>query len=149
MFLSVKFVEAVSGVSIERQLSEYDHILVDFPGLTLKNMNEIDFIKDLMPGSEGGRSVHYVQSVLSKDEDVFELASRYLPFKFDDVIFTRLDETVQHGIIYNFQKKFGVPLHSFGIGPSVPEDYEVATKERVVDLIFKLSKLNRANKESL
>jgi len=54
-----------------------------------------------------------------------------------------LDESVQHGLIYNFQKKFGTPLHSFGIGPKVPEDFEAATKERVVDLIFKLTKIRK------
>jgi flagellar biosynthesis protein FlhF len=36
-----------------------------------------------------------------------------------------------------------VPIHSFGIGNAIPEDYELATKERVADLIFSLSKIKK------
>ena len=62
---------------------------------------------------------------------------------FDDVIFTSLDETTHHGLIFNFQEKFERPLHSFGIGSAIPEDFEPATKERVVDLIFKITKFKK------
>ena len=58
---------------------------------------------------------------------------------FNDVIFTHIDESSQYGLIYNFQKRFEVPIHSFSTGPKIPEDYEPATKEKYVDLIFKLS----------
>jgi flagellar biosynthesis protein FlhF len=43
----------------------------------------------------------------------------------------------------NFQERFKVPLHSFGIGTRVPEDFEFATKERVVDFLFKISKVGK------
>jgi flagellar biosynthesis protein FlhF len=96
-----------------------------------------------MAPNRGGRLIHYVQSVLAKDADAFELAQRYQMIGFDDVIFTRLDESVQHGLIYNFQERFNKPLHSFGIGSHIPEDFEPATKERVVDLLFKLTRLRK------
>ena len=62
--------------------------------------------------------------------------------KVNDVIFTKLDESVNHGLIYDFQRSFGVPLHSFGIGSRIPEDFEMATRERVLDLIFRLTRIN-------
>ena len=40
-------------------------------------------------------------------------------------------------------KTFDVPLHSFGVGNRVPEDFEIATRERVLDLIFKLSNMKK------
>lgn len=125
---------------LERKLAKVDHILVDLPGLNLKSISETDFIRSILPPKTGGRSVHYVQSVLSRDETAFDVAGRYQMIGFDDVIFTSLDETTHHGLIFNFQERFDVPLHSFGIGPSIPEDLEPATKERVVDLIFKITK---------
>ena len=82
-------------------------------------------------------------SALAKDADIVEVANNYRKVNFDDVIFTRLDETVQHGVIYNFIHRFNVPIHSFGIGPAIPEDFEMATKERLVDLIFKLTKFRK------
>lgn len=129
---------------IQKKLGHIDHFLVDFPGMNLRSIGELDFVRNVLPPNEADRRIHYVQSVLAKDTDAFEIAGRYMTIGFADVIFTCLDESVEHGLIYNFQKKFGVPLHSFGIGPKVPEDLEAATKERVVDLIFKLTKIRKS-----
>lgn len=121
-------------------------ILVDFPSLTLKDGAEAERWQALLPDATGGRTIHYVQSVLAKDETAFEVADRYRTLGFDDVIFTGLDEAAHHGIILNFQRRYQVPIHSFSTGQNVPEDYEAATKERVVDLIFKLTKLKKEAK---
>lgn len=125
------------------KLGHVETIFVDFPGLNLKTMQEVDAVRTIFPQSEMGVSVHYVQSVLSNEETAFEIASRYQMLGLSDVIFTGLDESSQHGTIYNFQKQFKLPLHSFGVGRQIPEDLERATKERVVDLIFKLTKFRK------
>jgi flagellar biosynthesis protein FlhF len=85
-------------------------------------------------------------SATSKDGDAFDTARRYKVTDYHDLIFTNLDQSVQHGIVYNLHKKTGKPLHSFGIGSRIPEDFEPATKERVLDLIFRLTKLKREMK---
>ena len=87
-------------------------------------------------------------SVLARDEEAIDLASRYQMLGFHDVIFTRLDESSRQGLMLNFQERFRVPLHSFSYGSRIPEDYEFATKERVIDFLFKLSKVTR-REESL
>jgi flagellar biosynthesis protein FlhF len=127
---------------LETRLKNVDHIFVDAPGMNLKSMEEVGWLKSLLP-SGSQRRIHFVQSALARDEECFEIASRYRMIGFDDVIFTRLDESVQHGLILNFQKQFQTQLHSFGTGTQIPEDFEWATKERVADLIFKISKLKK------
>lgn len=134
---------ATDWAEIRSRLAPANHILMDFPGFNLKSMQEVDTLRGLMPTAEPQIAVHYVQSVLANEESAFEAATRYQMIGFTDVIFTGLDEAAQHGLIFNFQKRFRVPLHSFGIGPQIPEDLEPATKERVVDLLFKLSKLRK------
>ena len=121
---------------LEERVRDVQHILVDCPGFNLKTMEEVEWLKQLLPPS-ANRKIHFVQSALARDEECFEIASRYRMIGFDDVIFTRLDETVQHGLILNFQKQFQTPLHSFGTGTQIPEDFEWASKERVIDFIFK------------
>ncbi len=129
---------------IRAKLSGVDHILVDFPGLQMKTPSETQFVREMLPPIlDGGRSVHYVVSALAREEEAIEVASRYQGLGLQDLIVTNLDEAAQHGLIFNFQKKFDLPLHSFGIGSQIPEDFEAATKERVVDLIFKLSKVKK------
>jgi len=128
---------------IMAQLSSYDHILVDFPGLTLKTMEEISAVRNLIPPEKFQPQSHLVLSCLAKDTDLTEIGKRYRAAGFQDVIFTGLDESNQQGTIYNFMKRFQIPLHSFGIGTRVPEDFEMATKERVLDLIFKITQLKQ------
>jgi flagellar biosynthesis protein FlhF len=132
---------------IMAQLSTYDHVLVDFSGLGLKTMEEISFVRNLLPTERWSPQIHLVLSCLAKDSDLTEIGKRYKVTGFQDVIFTGLDESNQHGTIYNFMRRFSIPLHSFGIGTRVPEDYEMATKERVLDLIFKITKMSRASVE--
>lgn len=127
------------------QLGQFDHILVDAPGLNLKSIDENTFLRNLLPPSTAQTTIHLVLEATLKDSDATEIGRRYKGHGFQDVIFTGLDQSVQHGTIYNFMRKFDVPLHSFGLGTRVPEDYEMATKERVLDLIFKLTNLS-ANK---
>jgi flagellar biosynthesis protein FlhF len=126
-----------------QQLSGYDYILCDAPGLGLKSIEEIQLLKSLIPPSSVNASVHLVLNCTSKDQDLTETGRRYKSVHFSDVIFTGLDDSVQQGGIYNFAHRFASPLHSFGIGPNVPEDFEIASRERVVDLIFKLSKVKK------
>ena len=128
------------------QLQNVDHVLVDSPGLQLNDLDEIQAFKSLMAPEEIAASVHLCVSATAKDGDAFETARRYKVTDYHDLIVTNLDQSVQHGIIYNLQRKTGKPLHSFGIGVRIPEDFELASKERVLDLIFKLTKLRRETK---
>ena len=127
---------------INLALQGVDHILVDYPGMGLRSEIERDYLLSMLPPeSEKGRSIHYVCSAMTTMNNVSKVLNRYLSVGPTDVIFTSLDESTQQGVIFSLQQKFQLPLHSFGIGPKIPEDFEAATKERVVDLIFKLTKL--------
>ncbi len=126
------------------KLDHVDHILVDMPGSNLRSAEETERLKTILPPEPESLQVHYVQSVLAKDEDALAIAQRYQSaFQMHDLILTYLDETTRHGFIYNIQKSLEIPLHSFGIGAQIPEDFEPATRERVVDLIFKITKVKK------
>lgn len=124
------------------QLGDYEMIFCDFPGLSMKDQDEINMMTSLLQAAEQPE-IHMVLSACLKDSETAEICRRYQPTRFNNFIFNHLDEAIVHGTIYNMMKKFGKPLHSFGVGPRVPEDFEFATKERVLDLIFKLSKLRK------
>jgi flagellar biosynthesis protein FlhF len=132
-----------------RYLANVDCVLVDYTGLSLKNNDEIQMLRSLLPPQGLNPSIHLTLSANTKDSDATELGRRYSVLGYRDVVFTSLDESTQHGTIYNFTKRFDVPLHSFGIGPRVPEDFEFATKERLLDLIFKISKIKQKESEAI
>lgn len=135
--------------NLMRYLANVDCVLVDYTGLSLKSNDEIQMLKSLLPPAALNPNIHLTLSTNAKDSDCTELGRRYSVLGYKDVIFTSLDESTQHGTIYNFMKRFDVPLHSFGIGPRVPEDFEFATKERLLDLIFRITKLKQQDSEAV
>jgi len=133
-------------------LENLDHVLVDFAGLNLRNQEEVNYIKRIMPAgiaAQQGQAMrtHLVLSSSTKDSDLLECAKRYQAFGYDDVIFTGLDEASQHGNIYNFVRLMNTGIFAFGIGTKIPEDFEFATAERVVDLLLKITQNTAQNNE--
>lgn len=126
------------------QLHLVDIVLVDMPGLSLKNIDEISSIKKMLPQNYNAVTMHLVLSALYKDSDMLEMVRKFKVVNYNDVIFTKVDESTQHGTIYNLMKKSNTPIHSFGMGVQIPEDFEIATRERILDLIFKITKLKKA-----
>ena len=127
-------------VSILKQMNYFDFILVDFPASSMKTMDDISQIKSLLPADLSQVTINLVLSATAKDIDLTETGKRYRPLGFHNFIFNNLDESTQHGSIYNLMIKYKTPLLGFGIGTKIPEDFEPATKERLLDLIFKLTK---------
>lgn len=133
---------AQDWVELENRIEHVDTILVDAPGLNLAKPEEVDWLRSVLP-PENSRKMHLVQSILSRDEEIFELTRNYLSMGMDDIIFTRLDEANRCGVMINWMDHFRKPLAAFGIGTQIPEDFEFATKERVVDFVFRISNLRK------
>lgn len=123
-----------------RQMERVDHILIDTEGQSLLQMNEIDQLKNHIPYELGNLRIHLVLSAMLKDEEIFSFARRFRSVQFHDFIITNIDQLRKHGILVNLQKQVTAPYFAFGLGPMIPEDFEWASKERVLDCIFKLSK---------
>lgn len=129
-------------------INSIDYILVDFPGFSLKNQQERAFFENLVVNEIPSKAIHLVLSSRSKFDDMQESLNNYSMLDINDVIFNHLDESVHNGPIYSFIKSNQIPIHSFGIGSRIPEDFEYATKERLVDLIFHITKKNNQNQEA-
>ncbi len=125
------------------QFAYIDHFLIDSPGMQLKDLSEIDFLRSMLPPPQLGGVSHLVLSCISKDSDCLDNCKRFRLASYQDLVFTNLDQSIQHGVIVNVSHALNIPLNSFGIGNSIPEDYEEATKERILDLIFKLTRIQR------
>lgn len=131
---------------LESQMGSIDHVLVDCPGVALKDMEEISMMRSMIPNFDS-QAVHLCLSSSMKETDALEVVRRFRVVQPTDLVFTGLDLSIQHGVIATVQMRSGLPIHSFGIGARVPEDFELATKERVLDLLFKLSSLKRTTEK--
>jgi flagellar biosynthesis protein FlhF len=131
-------------------LGGVDCVLVDCASLSLRNQDEVSYLQQMLPVSmQNEAQTHLVISAKTKDADVIEIANKYKIFHCEDLIFTGLDEVNNHGIIYNTVRKLNMPLFGFGIGPKVPDDFEYATVERVLDLILDITKKTQTTEQVL
>ncbi len=150
--LNIPFVSVRSPADWQRvmpYLAHVDHVLVDYASLNLRNQDEVNYAMQMLPSTVEEVQTHLVLSCKSKDQDVIDMANRYRAFNFDDIIFTALDEVTQYGVIYNTIRKLNKPLFAFGIGAKIPEDFERATVERVLDLILEITKKSQTLEQTL
>jgi flagellar biosynthesis protein FlhF len=129
-------------------INSIDYILIDTPGSNLKTQEEVSFFESMILKEIPSKSVHLVLSARNKYDDLQGVLNNFAPLNVTDVIFNHLDETVQNGNVYSFNKINKIPLFAFGIGQRIPEDFEYATKERLVDLIFHITQKNNTNNEA-
>lgn len=128
---------------IDRELAHVDFILVDTTGSSLGQLEEIQELKKTLP--KGAKAVHLCLQATMKESDAIETVRRFRAVQPSDLVFSAVDLSVQHGVIATVQLSSGLNLHSFGTGPRIPEDFEIATRERVLDLVFKLSTIRSPN----
>ncbi len=124
-----------------QELSHFDKILIDTQGMSLANMEELEMMQSFSRiDTLKKKRIHLVLSALSKSTDLGALLKRFRVSQFNDLIVTSIDQTTQHGILINIQDKVQSPFHSFGIGSDIVDGFEFASKERVLDLVFRLTK---------
>lgn len=150
--LNIPFVSIRSPMDWEKvmpYLNHVDHVLVDFASLNLRNVDEVSYIQQMRPPVFDDVQTHLVLSTKCKDQDAIEVANKYRVMDYDDLIFSSLDEVTNYGIIYNSVRKLNKPLFGFGLGAKIPEDFERATVERVLDLILEITKKSQPLEQTL
>jgi flagellar biosynthesis protein FlhF len=116
---------------------DYDLIFIDTAGRSSKHQSQMEQLRQL---SSMHFPVHFhmVLSASMKQRDLDETLKAFRMINPQSLLFTKLDESWSFGEILNTNITSKIPLSFFTTGQKVPEDLEPATKERVVERIFKL-----------
>jgi flagellar biosynthesis protein FlhF len=112
-----------------------DLILIDTPGYGAgdgANASDLAAFLAAHPQIE----THLVLSCSAKPADLSRVVDWFEIFRPSRLLFTRVDETRTFGAILNESARRGLPVSFLCTGPLVPDDLEVASKERVIDLIL-------------
>lgn len=129
-------------------LDEVDCVLVDTAGLSLTTDSERKYLEEIIASTGHKTTNHLVLSTLTEPKLVDDYVTNYLDLGIADICFTGLDQLARPGIIFNVNHKYKLPLFSFGLGSKIPEDFEFATPERVVDLILDITKKRTVGTEN-
>ncbi len=114
-------------------------VLLDTTGRPVKQgkiLEDLQSLKSKVPAIE----FHLVLSAAEKANVLDSAVRMYSNLGIRSLAFNKLDESWQFSDAFNIAAKWGVPLSFFGTGPEIPDDVERASRERVVEQIFGLSK---------
>lgn len=123
--------------------ADKDVIFLDTAGVSQKDTR---MMRKLTAYFEGNRNIgiHLIVSATTQTRDLFDIAESYQRLPLSTLIASKLDESNAIGGIYNLVTKKNLPLSYFTIGQNVPEDIEMASKERVVDLMLGITSNEKA-----
>lgn len=132
-------VEVAGGKNELREIvnkhSDKDLILIDTTGRSHRDKDYSRQLKEIFDAI-GGVETHLVLSVTSQEKLFSKTYQQFSPVGVDRVLFTKLDEGLNFGSLFNFSVRNRVPLSYFTAGQNVPEDLEVAAPDKVISLIF-------------
>ena len=116
-------------------LSDCEYILIDTAGRSPKDSLKINELKRFLTLAEPDE-VHLVLSTTASESCV-ELAMKgFGEVGVDKLIFTKLDEAAQIGVVVNVASKLGKGLAYVTTGQDVPDDIEVGHGRRLANLIL-------------
>jgi flagellar biosynthesis protein FlhF len=109
-------------------------IFVDTAGRSQKNNLGLAEMRNILDGVKTNLDIQLVISATTKYRDALDIMTRFNQLMYNKVIITKLDETNTIGSllsIMNPEKK----LSYFTTGQGVPDDIEIAEKEKLLDMI--------------
>lgn len=120
------------------RFSDVDIVLIDTAGTSPKDTEGVIKLANTLNVGESIWKAIVVPATL-RDPDLKLTMDQFGVTNFDKIIVTKLDETSCFGSLFNASYRSSLPLSYFTMGQMVPEDLELATKERVVDCLLNLS----------
>lgn len=110
-------------------------ILIDTPGMSQKNENQINELKEMLEGISAIQT-HLLMSATTNDSNLVDIWEKFKVIPIARLIFTKIDETMTFGNIVNQLCRSKIPISYFTNGQEVPEDIEIATLEKLVNLMM-------------
>jgi len=111
-----------------------DVILIDTAGRSQKNAQQITELKSFLRAAEPDE-VHLVLSTTANYKTTMDTIERFNDVTVDKLLFTKLDEAVNFGIILNVAARVGKRLSYVTTGQVVPDDIEPARSSRLADMV--------------
>jgi flagellar biosynthesis protein FlhF len=115
-----------------------DVVLIDTAGRSQRDTLQMAELTSFFTDNQR-IAVHLVLSATASLPNLSDTVARFKPLGLTSLLFTKLDESTAFGPLLSAALHAQLPMSYFTTGQRVPEDIEVATPERVVDLILNVS----------
>lgn len=107
-----------------------DLIIIDTAGRNIYQEQHLDELADIF-STVDNLQVHLAINAMTKDVDVYGSIQRFSRLNVETLIFTKLDETISHGILINACVKTQKPISYLTTGQSIPDDLKIADPDEI------------------
>jgi len=114
--------------------ADADLILIDTAGFGEKDLALVHTLHQLLK-AEPEVQTHVVVSASTREQDLHRQVAQIHALPLLRLLFTKLDETDSFGALYELSHQSGIPLSYWSAGQRVPDDLEVATPQRLAELL--------------
>lgn len=121
--------QAVAG------MNDCEYVLIDTAGRSPNDTLKLSELKAFLAAA-GVDETHLVLSSTSNQSCVQLAVERFGEVKFDKIIFTKLDEAAQVGVILSVVRNLNKSISYITTGQDVPDDIEVVRGRRLAQLIL-------------
>jgi flagellar biosynthesis protein FlhF len=121
--------DAVAG------MSNMDFVLIDTAGRSPNDVMKLGELRDLL-GAVTPDEVHLVLSTTSSPKCIDLAVQRFSEVRVDKIIFTKLDEATNVGVVLNVIRKVNKSLSYVTTGQQVPKDIEVGHGRMLARMIL-------------
>lgn len=135
--LGVPFGVIFSNNDIKKVLDDMtncDIILVDTTGRNSKNAMQLQETKRLIQEINPDY-IHLVVSMTTKESDIKRIINDYRILNYNSLILTKIDETNTFGSMLTAIYYSNVPVAYMTVGQNVPDDIEVAKKDKIINMV--------------
>ncbi len=116
------------------RFAHYDHVFIDTAGRNFRNQEFVEELKELID-FDIDMETYLVLSTTSKESDMTAIYNQFSIINIHGAIFTKIDETANHGSVINFMFKHHVPVIYMTNGQDVPDDIIPATPDNIVKMV--------------
>lgn len=129
-------VELEEAINYFENVEKVDHILIDTVGRSPMDAGNVDDIKSYLDVAKPDH-VCLVLSCTQKEKDVYQIIENFKKANVNSLIFTKLDETLNHGVIMNVIVDKKVKVSFITNGQDVPQDIYVAETEKLANKLLR------------
>ncbi|MDA8172558.1 MAG: flagellar biosynthesis protein FlhF [Nitrospiraceae bacterium] len=141
--MGVPLATAAGPAEFRRHLANFyrtrDVIFIDTTGRNPGDASYIEHIRTMHEAAAAELAppeIHLLMSASSDDDFMTRAYSNYRRLPVDRISFTKLDEAVSFGSIYNLRMVYGRPVAYLSTGQKVPDDIEFPDETTLGNLIL-------------
>ncbi|MBA4120444.1 MAG: flagellar biosynthesis protein FlhF [Isosphaera sp.] len=116
-------------------LRDHDALLLDTAGRSPRDGVRLEELRRFVEAARPHRT-HLVLSSTGSEASLLRSAERFAPLRPDRVIFTKLDEAANLGVLVNVVRRVNAKLSYVTTGQEVPDDIEPGRADRLAKLVL-------------